>query len=61
MDLTTVDVTDIPGVSAGDLATLIGTNGEESIDALELGRMAGTISYAILTNIQPRVKRVYVP
>lgn len=61
MDLTTVDVTDIPGVSAGDLATLIGTNGEQSIDALELGRMAGTISYAILTNIQPRVKRIYVP
>ncbi|MCC6262091.1 MAG: alanine racemase [Bryobacterales bacterium] len=61
MDLTTVDITDIHGVGAGDLATLIGTNGEESIDAHELGRLAGAISYAILTNIQPRVKRVYVP
>lgn len=61
MDLTTVDVTGIPGVRAGDLATLIGSSGTESIDALELGNMAGTISYAILTNIQPRVKRIYVP
>lgn len=61
MDLTTVDVTGIPGVQAGDLATLIGSSGTESIDALELASMAGTISYAILTNIQPRVKRIYVP
>lgn len=61
MDLTTVDVTDIPNVRAGDLATLIGSSGSERIDAHELAETAGVISYAILTNIQPRVKRVYVP
>lgn len=61
MDLTTVDVTDIPGVRPGDLATLLGSDGNQSIDAHELAGKAGVISYAILTNIQPRVKRVYVP
>ncbi len=61
MDLTTVDITDIPGVRAGDLATLLGSDGDHTIDAHELGRKAGVISYSILTNIQPRVKRVYVP
>lgn len=60
MDLTSVDVTDIPGVRAGDIATLIGSSGNQKIDAIDLARMAGTISYAILTNIQGRVKRIYV-
>ncbi len=59
MDLTTVDVTDIPDVRNDDIATLIGSDGKERIDALDLARMTGTISYAILTNIQGRVKRVY--
>lgn len=59
MDLTTVDITDIPDVRSDDIATLIGSEGTERIDALDLAEMTGTIPYAILTNIQGRVKRVY--
>lgn len=61
MDLTTVDVTEVPDVAVGDVATLIGESGSERIDAIDLARMAGTISYAVLTNIHGRVKRIYVP
>jgi alanine racemase len=59
MDLTSVDVTDIPGLTVGDAVTLIGNSGDRSIDASDLARMARTIPYAILTNIHTRVKRVY--
>ena len=60
MDLTTVDVTDISPVRPGDCATLIGVEGEASIDAQEIARLAGTISYAVLCGISARVKRVYL-
>ncbi|MDZ7638849.1 MAG: alanine racemase [Bryobacterales bacterium] len=61
MDLTTIDVTDLPEVRVGDVVTLLGSSGKEKIDAIDLARAAGTISYAILTNIHGRVKRIYVP
>lgn len=61
MDLTTVDVTDIPGTSAEDIATLIGSDGGAAIDAAEIAEAAGTIPYEILTSIHNRVKRVYLP
>lgn len=60
MDLTTVDVTASPGVRAGDAVTLIGSEGDVSIDAQEVARWAGTISYSVLCGIHARVKRVYV-
>jgi len=60
MDLTTVDVTDIGQLRPGDCATLIGAEGEARIDAQEIARLAGTISYAVLCGISPRVKRVYL-
>ena len=59
MDLTTIDVTGIEGLSTGDVVTLIGESGRNKIDAIDLGRMAGTISYSVLTNIHGRVKRIY--
>ncbi|MCC6694726.1 MAG: alanine racemase [Candidatus Hydrogenedentes bacterium] len=59
MDQTVVEVTHVPGVSAGDVATLIGTDGDETITAEELAERAGTIPYEILTGIGRRVERVY--
>jgi alanine racemase len=59
MDLTTIDVTDCPSVQAGDSVTLLGREGDVSINAQEIGRLAGTISYDILCGIRTRVKRVY--
>ena len=60
MDLTTIDLTACPAIGAGDSVTLLGTEGEVSINAQEMARMAGTISYDILCGIRTRVKRVYV-
>lgn len=55
MDMCMVDVTDLPGVKVGDVATVFSE--EKSVD--ELAALAGTISYEILCGISPRVPRIY--
>lgn len=60
MDLTTIDVTACPGLEAGDAVTLLGTEGGVSIDAQQIAKIAGTISYSVLCGISARVKRVFV-
>jgi len=60
MDLTTVDVSHTTALRPGDEVTLLGREGEAHIDAQQIARMAGTISYAILCGIGARVERVYV-
>lgn len=57
MDLTTVDVSGVPGVAVGDEVVLLGRQGEERIGADELARNAGTLPYEVLTNISRRVPR----
>lgn len=59
MDLTMVDVTDVPGVSKGDEVVLIGQQGKEKITADELANKIGSISYEVLCQIGKRVPRVY--
>lgn len=59
MDVTTIDVTGSPEIQPGDAVTLLGTEGEAKIDAQEIARIAGTISYNVLCAISSRVKRVY--
>ncbi|MFT5783612.1 MAG: alanine racemase [Candidatus Krumholzibacteriia bacterium] len=49
MNLCMVDVTQIPGVQAGDAAVLLGSQGEEVITAEMLAEELGTIPYEILT------------
>jgi len=60
MDMTMVDVTDVPGSAVGDEVVLLGSQGRETIDADELAERAGTISYEILCGIGARVPRRYV-
>ena len=60
MDLTTIDVSHNTSLGPGDEVTLLGREGAVSIDAQQIARMAGTISYAILCGIGDRVERVYV-
>jgi alanine racemase len=57
MDLTLLDVTDVPGVERGDRVTLIGADGELSVSAEEIAGIAGTISYEITCGISARVPR----
>jgi alanine racemase len=60
MDLTTIDVTHCPPVEVGDPVTLLGSEAGLSIDAQQIARIAGTISYSVLCGIHARVKRIYV-
>lgn len=60
MDLMTVDVTDIPGASEGDEATIIGRQGDECISVWELANLCRTIPWEILCRIGARVPRIYV-
>jgi len=59
MDVTTVDATGIE-LRPGDTATLLGEEGSESIDAQQIAKLAGTISYSVLCGISSRVVRLYV-
>jgi len=60
MDVTTIDISQSPHLAVGDAVTLLGTEGEASIDAQQIARTAGTISYSVLCGIHARVKRLYV-
>jgi alanine racemase len=60
MDMCMVDVTAVPGVAVGDVATLLGRDGEERVDADELATLADTISWEILAGLTARVPRLYL-
>jgi alanine racemase len=60
MDLTMIDVTDIPQAAIGDEVLLIGRSPHCSIGADDQARLAGTIVYEILCGLSPRVPRIYV-
>jgi len=56
MDMCMVDVTDLPDAAPGDVAVIYGQDGlmEQAI------RLADTIPYELLCNVNPRVPRVYL-
>jgi alanine racemase len=60
MDLTLIDVTNVPEVQLDDEVILIGQDAGLSITAEELGKTAGTLSYEVTCGINDRVPRVYV-
>jgi alanine racemase len=60
MDQTVVDVTEIPGVGIGDEVVLLGSQGEHSIDAWDMGDLTETIPWEVLCAISSRVPRVIV-
>lgn len=60
MDQTIVDVTDVPGVSPGDTAVLIGRSGELELTACDLAEQAGTITNEILSRLGARLERIVV-
>ncbi|MCU1325378.1 MAG: alanine racemase [Bryobacterales bacterium] len=59
MDLTTIDITQSPQLKPGDEVTLLGSEGSVSLDAQQVAKGAGTISYSVLCGISARVKRFY--
>ncbi|HVZ24702.1 MAG TPA: alanine racemase, partial [Sediminibacterium sp.] len=56
MDMTMLDVTDVPGVSEGDEVEVFGRH----IPVQQVAAEGGTIPYEILTGISQRVKRIYL-
>lgn len=58
MDLTLIDVTNVPNVQLDDEVLLLGASGELSITAEELGKIAGTLSYELTCGIGSRVPRL---
>ena len=59
MDLTLLDVTDVPGVSLDDEVTLLGERDGLTIPAEELAKLCDTISYEITCGVSRRVPRRY--
>ncbi len=63
MDMTTLDVTDIPGAELGDEVVLLGAQtgplGSGAITAAEIATSADTIAWEVMTNISRRVPRFY--
>lgn len=59
MDQLAVDVTLIPGVRAGSVATLIGQDGEEMITAAMVAKTGGSIANELLSRMGRRV-RIFV-
>jgi alanine racemase len=61
MDVTMIDVTDVPGVEIGDVVTIYGTDGEHVHPANAVARSIGTVTSDLLCAVTARVPRIYVP
>jgi len=59
MDLTMIDLTDVPGAAIGDEVILWGGSGDNAISVNDVARIAQTISYEMLCTVGRRVARVY--
>jgi alanine racemase len=60
MNLTMIDVTDIPDVRTGDTVTLIGDDGNESVRADDWANWMHTINYEVTTRINPSIPKKIV-
>lgn len=59
MDMTVVDLTDVPEARVGDTATVIGPNGGQVLEAAEVARTAGVTRYEFLTRLNPLIQKFY--
>lgn len=58
MDQLLADVSGLPTIYPGDIATLIGRDGKEHISAADLGDASGTITNELLSCLGPRLERL---
>ena len=59
MDMTMIDVTDVP-CGVGDVATLIGADGDDRIDVSEVAAFGEISPYEVLTSLRGRLPRRYI-
>jgi alanine racemase len=60
MDVTMLDVTDIPDVAIGDIATVYGTDGDKCYPANVVARSIGTVTSDLISGVSRRVPRFYM-
>ena len=60
MNMTLVDVSDVPEVALEDEVVLLGAQGDERISAETLAGWCGTIHYEVVSRIHPSLPRVVV-
>jgi alanine racemase len=60
MDVTMIDVTDVPGADLGDVVTIYGSDGEHVRPANVIARSIGTVTSDLLCAVSQRVPRLYV-
>jgi alanine racemase len=60
MDLTMLDVTDVPGVTLGDVVTIYGKDGEAAIEVSDVAREIGTVTSDLLCALGRRVPKYYL-
>ena len=60
MDVTMVDVTEIPEVASGDIATIYGTSGDQAHPAHLVARSIGTVTSDLLCAVSQRVPRIFL-
>lgn len=60
MDVTMIDVTDIPGAEIGDVVTIHGTDGDRAHPANVIARSIGTVTSDLLCAVSQRVPRIYL-
>jgi alanine racemase len=60
MNVTMIDLTDIPQAQPGSPVTLIGTSGDDALSADDWGTWSGSISYEIVARLPEAVPRRYV-
>ena len=61
MDVSMLDVTDIPDVQIGDIATVYGTDGDNVYPANVVARSIGTVTSDLISSVSRRVPRFYLP
>jgi alanine racemase len=60
MDLTTVDVTNVPDAALGDVITIYGKDGNSSIEVSDVARELGTVTSDLLCALGRRVPKYYL-
>jgi alanine racemase len=60
MDVSMIDVTDVPAVEIGDVVTIYGVDGEHTHPANQVARGIGTVTSDLLCAVSARVPRIYI-
>lgn len=59
MNMTTIDITDIPNVNLDSTVTIIGRDGNESLSVEEQADHASTINYELVTRLPEFITRIH--